>query len=79
MLYLLLVIPGMLLTMWAQFQVKGTYDKYAQIDSNMGMTGAEVAAKILTEMGIGNVSIEPVAGELTDHYDPSAKDRKSVV
>jgi uncharacterized protein len=47
MLYLLLVIPGMLLTMWAQFQVKGTYTKYAQIDSNMGMTGAEVAAKIL--------------------------------
>jgi uncharacterized protein len=73
MLYLLLVIPGMLLTMWAQFQVKGTYDKYAQIDSNMGMTGAEVAAKILREMGIDNVSIEPVAGELTDHYDPSAK------
>jgi uncharacterized protein len=73
MLYLLLVIPGMLLTMWAQFQVKGTYTKYAQIDSNMGMTGAEVAAKILGEMGINHVSIEPVAGELTDHYDPSAK------
>lgn len=73
MLYLFLVIPGMLLTLWAQFQVKNTYNKYAQIGSSMGMTGAEVAEKILQEMGINNVSVEPVAGELTDHYDPSAK------
>ncbi len=73
MFYLLFLIPGMLLMMWAQFRVKGTYQKYAQIGSSMGMTGAEVAAKILREMGITNVSIEPIAGELTDHYDPSAK------
>jgi uncharacterized protein len=73
MFYLLFLIPGMLLMMWAQFRVKGTYDKYAQIGSSMGMTGAEVAEKILREMGINNVSVEPVAGELTDHYDPSAK------
>ncbi len=59
--------------MWAQFRVKGTYQKYAQIGSSMGMTGAEVAEKILSEMGINNVSVEPIAGELTDHYDPSAK------
>jgi uncharacterized protein len=73
MFYLLFLIPGMLLMMWAQFRVKGTYDKYAQIGSSMGMTGAEVAETILREMGINNVSVEPVAGELTDHYDPSAK------
>ena len=73
MFYLLFLIPGMLLMMWAQFRVKGTYDKYAQIGSSMGMTGAEVAETILREMGISNVSVEPVAGELTDHYDPSAK------
>jgi uncharacterized protein len=73
MFYLFFLIPGMLLTLWAQFQVKGTYNKYAQIGSSLGMTGAEVAAKILQEMGINHVSIEPVAGELTDHYDPSAK------
>ncbi len=59
--------------MWAQFRVKGTYQKYAQIGSSMGMTGSEVAEKILSEMGINNVSVEPIAGELTDHYDPSAK------
>jgi uncharacterized protein len=73
MFYLLFLIPGMLLMMWAQFRVKGTYQEYAQIGSSMGMTGAEVAEKILREMGITNVSVEPIAGELTDHYDPSAK------
>jgi uncharacterized protein len=72
-LYLLLVIPGMLLTMWAQFQVKSTFNKYAQIGSSLGMTGGEVASKILQEMGVNNVSVEPIPGELTDHYDPSAK------
>jgi uncharacterized protein len=73
MFYLLFLLPAMLLMMWAQFRVKGTYEKYAQIGSSMGMTGAEVAEKILREMGVNGVSVEPVAGELTDHYDPSAK------
>jgi uncharacterized protein len=70
---LLFLLPGMLLMMWAQFRVKGTYQKYAQVESRLGMTGSEVAEKILQEMGINNVSVEPIAGELTDHYDPSAK------
>jgi uncharacterized protein len=73
MFYLLFLLPAMLLMMWAQFRVKSTYQKYAQISSSMGMTGAEVAEKILRQMGIENVSVEPIAGELTDHYDPSAK------
>jgi uncharacterized protein len=70
---LLFLLPGMLLMMWAQFRVKGTYQKYAQVESQLGMTGSQVAEKILQEMGINNVSVEPIAGELTDHYDPSAK------
>jgi uncharacterized protein len=73
MFYLLFLLPAMLLMMWAQFRVKGTYDKYARIGSSMGMTGAQVAEKILREMGVNNVAIEPVGGALTDHYDPSAK------
>jgi uncharacterized protein len=73
MFYLLFLLPAMVLMIWAQFRVKSTYQKYAQVGSSMGMTGAEVAEKILSEMGINNVSIEPIAGELTDHYDPSAK------
>jgi uncharacterized protein len=73
MFYLLFLLPGMLLMMWAQFHIKGTYAKYARVESSLGMTGAEVAETILREMGIHNVSVEPIGGELTDHYDPSAK------
>lgn len=69
----LLLIPGMLLMFWAQMRVQGTYQKYAEIPSTMGMTGAQVAETILKRMGVYNVTVEPVAGQLTDHYDPSAK------
>jgi uncharacterized protein len=71
--YWWLVIPGMLLSMWASFQVQGTFRKYAQIRSSLGMTGAEVAETILNRMGVTHVRVEPVSGELTDHYDPGAK------
>ncbi|MGV0027219.1 zinc metallopeptidase [Phormidesmis priestleyi] len=69
----LLLIPGMILVWWAQQRVQGTYRKYSQVRSGLGMTGAEVAQTILKNMGVYNVTVEPVAGELTDHYDPSAK------
>ncbi|HEY9887756.1 MAG TPA: zinc metallopeptidase [Candidatus Obscuribacterales bacterium] len=71
--YLVLMVPGVLLTMWAQNKVKGTYRRYSQVPSTMGLTGAQVAQTILTKMGVQGVRVEPVAGELTDHYDPSAK------
>jgi uncharacterized protein len=71
--YWWLVIPGMLLSMWASFRVQGTYRKYNQIRSSLGMTGAEVAETILQRMGVNHVRVERVAGELSDHYDPSAK------
>ncbi len=70
---MLLLLPGMLLVWWAQQRVQGTYDKYSKVQSSMGMTGAEVAEMILKRMGVSNVSVEPVAGVLSDHYDPSAK------
>ncbi|MGF1495561.1 MAG: zinc metallopeptidase [Elainellaceae cyanobacterium] len=69
----LILIPGMVLMVWAQSQVKGTYRRYSQVSSSLGMTGADVAQTILHKMGVVDVRIEPVAGELTDHYDPSAK------
>jgi hypothetical protein len=68
-----LVLLGGGLVMLAQFQIQSTYRRYSQVRSSMGMTGAEVAATILQRMGITNVRVEPVAGQLTDHYDPSAK------
>jgi len=72
-LYFVFMIPGIALTMWAQSRVKGTYRRYSEINSSLGMTGAQVAQTILTKMGVQGVRIEPVAGELTDHYDPGAK------
>ncbi len=69
----LILIPGMVLTFWAQSRVKGTYDKYARIPSSLGMTGSQVAEAILKRMGVNDVVVEAVDGELTDHYDPTAK------
>jgi uncharacterized protein len=71
--YYLWIIPGMLLMMWSQFHVKNTYYKYSEVGSSLGMTGAEVAQTILQKMGVNDVTVEPVAGQLSDHYDPSAR------
>ena len=71
--YLFFMVPGLLLTLWAQNKVKGTYRRYSQVPSTMGMTGAQVAQTILSKMGVQGVRVEQVAGELTDHYDPGAK------
>jgi uncharacterized protein len=72
--YILLVaVPTAVLTFWAQNRVKGTYHKYSQVKSTMGMTGAQVAQTILSKKGVSGIKVEPVAGQLTDHYDPGAK------
>lgn len=71
--YFWILIPGMLLMFWAQSQVKGTYRRYSEVPSSMGMTGAQVAKTILQKMGVNDVTVEAIPGELTDHYDPSAK------
>ncbi len=68
-----LVLLGVILTMVASSHVQSTYAKYAKIRSASGMTGAEVAARILQLSGVNDVTIEHVAGSLTDHYDPSKK------
>ncbi|WP_209122614.1 zinc metallopeptidase [Alkalihalobacillus sp. BA299] len=65
---IILIIP-----LWAQRKVKSAYKKYSQIGASSGMTGAQVARKILDDNGLYDVSVEPVRGELTDHYDPRAK------
>lgn len=63
----------MIIPMWASSRVKSTYRKYSQVASSSGMTGAEVARKILNDNGIFDVTVEPVKGQLTDHYDPRKK------
>ena len=68
--YLLLVLPAILLSLFAQMKVKSTYKKYAEISSARGITAREAVEKVLAQSGVANVQIERVAGNLTDHYDP---------
>ncbi len=69
----ILVIIGMVLSLLASAKVKSTYAKYAREASLTGMTGAQAAKKILSTAGIYDVTIQHVAGDLTDHYDPRNK------
>jgi uncharacterized protein len=66
----LLLIPGLILGIWAQRRVISTYRKYADVPSTSGLTGREMAARILLHGGVTDVAIEPTPGQLSDHYDP---------
>lgn len=66
----ILIIIAFLFSLWAQFRVKGTFNKWATTTSQAGLTGYEVARKMLDSNGLHDVPIEPVRGKLTDHYDP---------
>lgn len=67
----LLVIIGAVLCLVASAHVKSTYRKYAKIRSASGITGAQAAEMILRRNGVIGVTVQHVAGELTDHYDPA--------
>ena len=69
----LLMIPAMVFALWAQARVKHAYTKYSKIPTRSGMTGTDVAAIILENAGVRNVSLGMVPGEMTDHYDPSRR------
>ena len=71
--YLILVVPALLLAIWAQVQVKTTYRKYSRVPNSRGMTGVYAAQAVLNFYGITDVRIERVSGNLTDHYDPRSK------
>jgi Zn-dependent membrane protease YugP len=72
-LYLLFMIPGLILMLWAQSRVKNTYAKYGKTPNYLGVTGAQAARQVLDANGLYNVPIEQTPGELTDHYDPRTK------
>ncbi|WP_461365330.1 zinc metallopeptidase [Candidatus Darwinibacter acetoxidans] len=69
----ILVLPALLLALYAQVKVKSTFARYLQERSYVGLTGAQVARQILNANGLHNVSVERVGGELTDHYDPRSE------
>lgn len=62
-----------IITLFAQFNVKGTFEKYSEMLNSRGYTGADVARMLLEQSGVTDVSVEPINGSLTDHYDPSKK------
>lgn len=68
--YFILVIPAILLAVYAQYKVNHTFQKYSQVFSRRGMTGREAAEMILKSNGLQQVPVEPIGGSLTDHYDP---------
>ena len=67
---ILLVLPALFISIWAQIKVSSTYNKYSTVYTKGGLTGAQAARAILDKNGLSHVSIERVHGHLTDHYDP---------
>jgi Zn-dependent membrane protease YugP len=70
---MLLLIPALLLSLWAQVKVKSTFARYSKVDAASGMTGSEVARRLLKDGGLDDVEVESVEGNLTDHYDPRSR------
>jgi len=70
---MILMIPAIILALYAQAKVQSTYAKFSEVRSASGRTGREIAQTILTANGIADVTVEPGQGFLSDHYDPVRK------
>lgn len=68
--YLVFVLPCVVISLICQVKVSSAFSKYSQIPNSRGMTGAQAAEYVLRHNGVSGVRIEPVAGKLTDHFDP---------
>ncbi len=68
--YVYLVLPCLLLSLWASAHVNSTFRRYSKQRSQRGLTGADAAARVLAANGVRDVRIEHISGNLTDHYDP---------
>jgi Zn-dependent membrane protease YugP len=69
----ILIIPAFILAIYAQQKVRGTYSRFSRKMASSRISGAEVAQQILNSSGAGEVKIEKIRGQLTDHYDPRKK------
>lgn len=68
--YLILILPCLILSLWASARVNSTFRRYSKQLSARGITGAQAAQRVLSANGVGNVKIERISGNLTDHFDP---------
>src|ERR1700755_2061633 len=71
--YWWLMIPGLLLGIYAQVKLSSVYSKYLQVPADSGMSGAETARSILDHAGLTNVPVQEIGGHLSDHYDPTKR------
>ena len=69
----LLLIPGLILGVWAQAKVNGAYSKYSRVPSQLGQPASQVVADLLRRNGNDAVRVEPIGGNLTDHYNPATE------
>jgi Zn-dependent membrane protease YugP len=72
-LYFVVMLPVMGLVLFAQYRVKSTFSKFAQVPNHRGMTGAQVATDILRSNNLYDVPVEHIPGQLSDHYDPRSR------
>lgn len=70
--FCLFALPGLLLAIWAQIQVKSAYAKYTQVRNSRGLTGLQAAQSLMSTLGL-TLNVEGTPGQLTDHYDPRSK------
>jgi Zn-dependent membrane protease YugP len=71
--FLICTVVPLLFGLWAQMQVRRTFKRYSEVPTSNGLTGAQAAASVLSASGVSGVSIRPVAGKLSDHYDPRSR------
>ncbi|SHH17353.1 zinc metallopeptidase [Clostridium grantii] len=70
---IVILIPALIISAWAQFKVKSTFEKYSKVRSMNGLTGAQVARRLLDDEGLQHISVQHIKGNLSDHYDPVNK------
>ncbi len=73
-LYIAMILPVLLFSMWASVKVKSSFAKYSKIPASSGMTGKDTAEYILRANGLSSVKVVKASGFLSDHYDPKAKE-----
>jgi len=70
---LLVMLPSIAITGWAAWRVRSTYARWSKVDSGIDLSAFDFARRLLDRQGLTEVKIEPVPGQLTDHYDPRGK------
>jgi len=71
--FLLVMLPGLIIGLWAQWKLHSAYGKYSQVPVESGLSGAEAARRILNQAGLVDMPVEEVEGQLSDHYDPTKR------